>query len=281
MTLRHIYRLLALAGLVLLPAGCRHRGGFDDTAFHWTDQLPAGARVHLLNGAGNITVRPASSPNVVVNGARAWRRSRPSDVRFVVSQIGKDYYVCAMWRSSGRCGPTGYRGRRVSTFLTMFSLFHHGNDATAELIAELPAGIGIDASTVNGTVDIHGVSGGVSAKSVNGSVRAFNVAGPLALSTTNGSIAFIADSLAPSDSVRISTINGTINATLPPAVQGYFDLSATNGSVRTDLPIQQSGRMAAGGRHLIGQVGISNRTVRMHTLNGDLSVTARSAAASQ
>src|SRR5689334_13250812 len=113
-------RVLPFALLGLIPLACQHPG-VDENAFRWTNQLPPGAVVHIRNGAGNIIVKRSSGPEVVVSGTRQWRRSRESDIRFVVNQVGNDYYVCAMWHSSGKCGPSGYRGRRVSAFLTMFS----------------------------------------------------------------------------------------------------------------------------------------------------------------
>lgn len=277
MTLR---RIIAFAGIVVAVTGCRHQAGFDADAFHWTNQLPNGARVHLRNGAGNIIVKRRDGASVAVSGTRQWRRSRPSDLRFVVSQMGDDYYVCAMWRSSGRCGPTGYRGRHSNGLLTMFSLFHRTNDAEAGLVAEVPAGILVDASTMNGTVDVSGVTSGLVAHSINGNVRAANVTGPLTLSTTNGNVSVTADALSPSDSVFISTVNGSIVASLPASTQGYFDLSVVNGSVHSDFPLE-AGSAGAIGRHLKGQVGGLNRSIRMQTINGGLSVTTRGASASQ
>lgn len=273
MTLRSLF---ACIGLAVIATACRRESGFDPEAFRWTNQLPAGARVHLRNGAGDIVVKRGTGPSVVVTGSRKWRRSRPSDLHFAVTHVGGDYYVCAMWRSSGRCGPTGYRGRHVNGFLTMFSLFHRSNDAEAGFVAEIPPGIVVDANTMNGTVDVDGVTSGVMARTVNGDVRALNVAGPLSISTTNGNVTVSADSLSGTDSVHITTINGSIAAALPRATQGYFDLSVTNGSVHSDFPVQSASNSAIG-RHVTGQVGASNRSIRMHTINGALSVTVRGA----
>ena len=72
--------------------------------------------MHVRNGAGDIAIRRASGQTAVVNGSKSWRRSRRNDIRFVVTQSGNDYYVCAMWRASGKCGGSGYRGRQTSTF---------------------------------------------------------------------------------------------------------------------------------------------------------------------
>ncbi len=269
------HRALLLVVASLAVSACRHRTR-EDAAFRWSNQLQPGAVVHLRDGVGNITVRRAAGSEAVVNGVRHWRRGRASDVQFQVTQHGNDYYVCAMWRGSGRCGPDGYRGRRTGSFLSIFSLFHRSSDASAEFIAELPPGVALDARTASGSVNVDGVSSGVTAHSTNGSVEAWNVAGPLSISSTNGNVRVSADSLAPNDAVNLSTTNGTVYAELPPGIQGAFDLSTVNGSVRSDFPIPAAteGRV---GRHLQGQIGQSTRSVKLHAVNGTVTLSSRGA----
>jgi len=273
------YGRLGALGAALAVTACSHAGS-DENAFQWTAEVPAGTTVHLRDGAGSITVRPASGQQLTVNGARRWHRGRAKDVRFAVSQIGNDYYVCAMWSGSGKCGPSGYRGRSTGGFLTMFSLFHRRSDATADIVAELPPNVSVDARTSSGVVDITGTSAGVIARNTNGDVRATNVSGPIAITTTNGNVRLSLDSLSDTDSIRVSATNGNIGAELPPALQGRFDLSAMNGAVHSNLPLPsaQSGRPT---RHVQGQIGTLGRLVRLHTMNGAVSVTTRGAPGQQ
>ncbi|MDB4878507.1 MAG: hypothetical protein JWM41_4953 [Gemmatimonadetes bacterium] len=268
------YRFAIAAAALLAAAACRGPG--EDDAFRWTNELPAGAVVHLRDGSGDITVRRATGQSVVVNGTRRWRKGRANDIRFVVNQVGNDYYVCAMWSGSGKCGDGGYRGKQTGGFLTMFSLFHRVSDATADLVAEVPANVVLDARTTNGSLQIEGVSAGVTARTANGGVTASNVSGPLALVTTNGDVRLSADSLSQSDSIHLTTNNGSIHAELPSSVEGAFDLSTVNGVVRSDFPVPQSPR-GRSGRRLTGQIGASTRVVKMRSLNGTVSVVSRGA----
>ena len=203
--------------------------------------------------------------------------SQPREgLRFVVSHVGNDYYVCAMWRSSGTCGSTGYRGRRTGGFLTMFSLFHRGSDASADFTMDLPANVALDASTMNGSVHVDGATSGVIARTTNGTVEATNVRGPVALRTINGNVDLTLDALADADSIHLSTVNGAIHAEVPANLQGVFDLSVTNGVVHSDISVPGlTPRMGGGVRHLQGQVGSLGRAVRMHTVNGAISVVSR------
>ncbi len=123
-------------------------------------------------------------------------------------------------------------------------------------------------------MDVDGVSSGVTAQSTNGTVTAANVSGPLTLSTANGNVRLSVDNVSANDSIHLNTTNGMISAELPPNIDGKFDLAVTNGVVRTDLPINGD-KAQRSGRQLQGQIGTSNRVVRMRTTNGTLSVTTK------
>lgn len=266
------YRLAVLAALALSGAACVRQHS-DDNAFDWTQQLPAGAVVHLRDGDGAIDVRATGSQSAHVHATTRWRRSRGRDIHFTVATAGpNEYYICAMWPGSGRCGSSGYHGAsRGFNILTLFSLFHHGNDATANFIVELPPNVVVDAQTSNGAVTIDGASAGVRARAMNGTVNATHVSGPVGIHTTNGEIHLSADSLGPADSVDVSTVNGMIVAQLPAQTDGAWDLRVTNGVVKSDFALAaESSRR--GNRHLTGQIGSSSRQVRMHAVNGMITV---------
>lgn len=260
--------LLPVASLAL--AAC-HRGGVEDHAFEWTVSLPAGAVLHLRDGTGDITVHRATGSSAHVVGSRSWRRGRAKDVQFAVTQQGNDYYICAMWQNSGKCGASDYRGARGGGFLDLINLFHHRTDATAGFIAEVPANVAVDARTTVGSVRVDGIAAGVTARSVNGVVEATGVSGPVVLTTTNGSVRLQSDSLSASDSVRLTATNGAVRADVPAGLQGMFDLSVANGSVRSDLPIPPLSNARAN-RHLQGQIGASSRAFRMRSVNGLVSL---------
>jgi hypothetical protein len=265
-----------LAAFSLIATACSHAG--SDEQVVWSGELPAGSIVHLRNGAGEIQVRPASGQNVVLNGARRWRRGHAKDVQFVVRHSGNEYFMCAMWRGSGKCSEKGYHGDGSGNLLQMLSLFHRGTDATARLFVDLPSNVTVDAQTSKGSVMIDGIAGGVTAHTAYGNVDAINVSGPLTLHTTNGDVRLSSDALAAADPINLTTTNGTIRAQLPATLEGAFDLSVNKGVLHSDFPLgQPSGRYS---QHLQGQIGSSNRAVKMHTVNGGVFVTTRPASAS-
>ncbi len=267
--------------LAAFAAGCSH-GGSNERAWESSLDIPPGATVHIRSGAGDITVRqsPAATPRVAnLTASVEWRRGRSSDVSFQVNREGDQYYVCAMWKNSGHCGSNGYHGSSSGGFLEMFALFHHSADASANIVAQLPADVVVDAKTTNGSVDVEGVSSGLVAKTVNGTVTAVHVSGPMTLSTSNGNVRLSMDVVGAADSIHLATGNGRITAELPHGIDGDFDLSVRNGAVRTDLPFNND-KADRRGRTLRGQIGTSNRVVRMKVGNGSVSVTTKAAATS-
>lgn len=266
---------LGLLAAVCLTA-CSRAG--SDQAFRWSNDLPAGTIVHIRDGAGDIKVSRSNNQSAVVNATRHWRRSRASDVQFVVENNNGEYYICAMWRNSGKCNRS-YRGRNTSTLLSMFSLFHRSSDASADFEAVLPANVVVEVQTNIGSVEVDGMTAGVTARALNGTVRAMNVSGPLSLGAINGDVRLSADSLAPTDSIQMRTVNGSVHAELPASIQGDFDLLASNGTVQSDIPLpaEASSRMR---KHFSGQIGSLTRRVSLHTTNGRVVLTIRGAPAS-
>ncbi len=269
---------LPLVLLALLSAGCSHAGSNDD-AFQWSNELAPGSVVHILDGAGDVRVRRAAGQNAIVRASTSWRRGRERDIKFTVTQRGSEYFICAMWRNSGKCGTGSYRGRNTSGFLSMFSLFHRGSDATADFVAELPADVIVDVRATSGDVEVEGIAGGVTARTVNGTVRANNVSGPLVLGTVNGDVRLSSDSLSETAPLQLTTTNGSVHAELPSEIAGIFDLSTVNGVVESDLPLGAAGNR--GNRHLTGRIGPGERPVRMKTVNGTVTVTTRGGGASE
>jgi len=80
--------------------------------------------------------------------------------------------------------------------------------------------------------------------------------------------------------VMLQTLNGSVHATLPASIEGNFDLLTGNGTVQSDIPLgnEASSRY---NRHLSGQIGMATRTVRMHTTNGRIVLTAKGRGSSE
>jgi hypothetical protein len=254
---------------LLLSAGCwRHRERELANAWQWSDELPAGATIHLRNTNGGIRVRPSSADRPVVVGSKRWRFGREQDVRFLEKRVGNDVYVCAVWGSSGQCDERGYHSRSRGMF--RFFGFRWGTDATANLRLDVPAGIRVDAQTSNGTVDIAGARAGGLAKTVNGSVVVRQSSGGFDVSSVNGSIRVALDSVSATDTLSVETTNGSVSAELPSTFSGAVSLSTVNGTLRTDMPITTNGGFSR--RGIDGLVGNGQQLVRIRTVHGGINL---------
>jgi hypothetical protein len=255
-----------LASAALSVGACRHEAREQPDAFSWNDELAPGSTLHLRTMNGSVTVRGTAESQVHVQGIKRWRRGRARDVRFEIDRNGDDVYICAIWtRRGGRCGDETY-GPRPARWLRVFSLLRRRSDMAASFEVVLPAGVRVDATTVNGGVTVTEASGDVKAETVNGDIRASTMGGALALSTVNGSIRARAASLAKDAPIRLETVNGSVSAELPSPLDADVQLSTVNGRITTDFPVALSGRAST--RELRGTVGSGGLPVRLKTVNG-------------
>jgi hypothetical protein len=222
---------------------------------------------------GNVTVRGTHEPVVHVQGMKHWRRGRERDVRFVVSHSGDDVYVCAIWtRRGGQCGDERIRPS-PPRWLAIFSLFGRRSDMQASLEVMLPAGVRVDASTVNGRIVVTETAADVEANTVNGEIRASTMGGStLTLKTVNGSIRVRATSLSKDARIEAETVNGSVQAELPTELDAEVVLTTVNGRISTDFPVQLTGRTSE--REVRGVVGDGGaQRVELRTVNGSVQLT--------
>src|SRR5205085_1489641 len=117
---------------------------------------------------------------------KASRGGDTSVVRIEAKQAaaGGDLVLCAIWDGQGTCDEDGYHGGR-----------HNGDwdnddrrNVSVQFVIKLPAGVRLEAHTVNGGIDIAGATSEVRANTVNGTIRATSTGGPVRAETVNGSI---------------------------------------------------------------------------------------------
>ena len=145
------------------------------------------------------------------------------------------------------------------------------NDATVDYLLQVPrhAHLGKIAS-VNGQVEIEGVTGDIEASAVNGGVRVRGVAGSLKLSTVNGRIEAELDSLDNGQFVSLDTVNGQIEASLPSNADAKVTASTINGSLSSEFPSLVVKNEFPLGKNLKGTLGNGSASVKANTVNGGI-----------
>jgi hypothetical protein len=233
-------------------------------SFRWSGRVAPAHWVWIRNTNGPVLVEEAEGDSFVVYADKRYRHSRPEDVEIRTIEKNGTVTVCALWRAEqAECGDAGvYRMRNMKK-----------NDVAVRFRIQLPRGMKLDASTVNGPVEVEGGAAALALATVNGRINA-DADGPIKATTVNGSIhASIASfsSCADCEAVELKTVNGGITAMLPPNLNADLEASTVSGRVSTDLPIQLVGRVTP--RQVRARIGQGGRRLALTTVNGSIEIT--------
>lgn len=252
--------------LVVAVAGC-HGHSTPDT-FTWSGRVAPGGWLRLRNLNGPVLVARADDGVVRIRAVKRYRGGRPEAVRFAVNPEGNDVVACALWGASGgSCTGERYSSGRRHGLRVWRRLVHRERSVQVEFVVAVPAGVRVDASTVNGRVTVADVPGEVRAATTNGSVLVAALGGPVHARTVNGSVRVRIDSLAATSALDAETVNGSVTALAPASLDGDIDLSTVNGSARSDFAFA-AGR--ASGKQLRARIGAGGPRLRLHAVNGSV-----------
>lgn len=267
-------RKIPMLALVLATAGplltacttgrAYAQSSHGDTPFTWSGTVQAGRWVYVRNLNGPVRVEEGTGSKVEVRAEKRWRHGNPDDVKITVRQVGSndgDVVVCALWNDRSSCDEDGYHSHNDSWF------HNDHNDVEVEFVVRLPAGVKVDASTVNGGVDIDGATADVVAHTVNGSVDARSTGGPVSAHTTNGDV-MVSSARLDGDHTEFSTVNGTITVSLPASVNADVEMHTVNGRLSSDFPLTVQGSFSP--RRLHATLGKGGATLRLSTVNGSI-----------
>ncbi len=228
--------------------------------WEYRTSLKDGQHVWIRNTNGPIEVVGGTSDQLEVQAEKSWRRSNPRAVHLMKIVGESGVTICAMWEArEQRCEEGGeYRMNGVRK-----------NDVAVRFKVALPRGVAVDVSTVNGGLNIGGVSAPVEATTVNGRIAVSTSKGPIQATTVNGSIDANMQELTGGD-VKLTTVNGSVNAGLPLEINANIDAETVNGRVETDFPVKIMGKVSP--RHLRGTIGSGGPTLKLITVNGSISL---------
>ena len=241
----------------------RDRDGESDRSFSWSGTIPSGRRIMIKNINGGVEVLRSPNNKVEVTAEKRWRRGDPSYVRIEQKRIDDDVLICALWGEESRCDESGIRSERKSKW-------DNRNDISVQFVVRVPEGVRVDLNTVNGSLEVTGVTTEVRARTVNGSITARSAGGPVRASTVNGSINVSMGSVRSSEDLEYETVNGAITIELPASFGAQLELSTVNGRVTTEFPITVSGTLSP--KRLRGTVGDGSTRLRASTVNGSVTL---------
>jgi hypothetical protein len=226
----------------------------------WRGQLKPSQQVWIRNTNGPVAVVQGTGDVLEVITEKSWRHSEPSRVEMMAVPSEGGVTICAVWAArERRCGSGGdYHLSGI-----------HKNDVAVRFTVQLPRGVKVDVSTVNGEVAIEGAAAPVAATTVNGRILVHTTVGPVKANTVNGSIEAAMDALTGGD-IELATVNGSVTAVLPSKLNAVVDAETVNGRVETDFPLQVAGKISP--RHLRGTIGAGGMTLKLNTINGSVTI---------
>ncbi len=228
--------------------------------FHWNGRLNPGQTIEIKGVNGAIHAEYASGPEIHVMARKSASRSDPNSVHVEAVPYAGGITICTVYPGDGgrpnECKP-GNEGRMNT----------HNNDVKVEYTVQVPRGVRLVAMTVNGEVSANGMQSDVEANTVNGRVHVATT-GLAKVKTVNGSIEASMGGTSWNDALEFSTVNGSVDVTIPAGVNAEVHASTVNGGLTTDFPLTVSGRW--GPKSLNGRIGSGGPSLKLSTVNGGI-----------
>lgn len=261
------------------PESLMRNAGFDfdgnESGREWVEAARYAGAIHdgetiwVRNMNGPVRVAAANGDSFLVVAEKSWRHSDPHSVNVMMvptpGRADGSVTVCALWQGrTETCGAGGdYSARGAKG---------HGpkghSDVAVRFIVYVPAGVSLDASTVNGGLTAEDVASPLTLVTVNGGIDLVTATGPVNATAVNGNVKAAISALAAG--VELQTVNGSISVRVPPSIDAQLEASTVNGRVDTELPVQVTGKINQ--RHLKAMLGSGGAPLKLTTVNGSVSI---------
>jgi hypothetical protein len=223
-----------------------------------TYKLPAGGRLDLRNTNGGIIVEPAADgAPLEVTAERTARSSSDEAARELLKKIEIHDETTA-------------NGVLIETRAPKTS-GRDGHDV--KYTVKLPAGVKLEARTVNGGIELHQVNAEANVTTTNGGIKGEGLAGPVEARTTNGGIdVAVASATGP---ITLETVNGGISLEVPSNLSADLSAHVTNGGIHVDdvLKFEAVGQQTR--RSVEGKLNGGGRRLEASTTNGGIRIHAK------
>ena len=250
--------------LLMVSAGCDiAMADFREQATEeWrkTYELPAGGRVEISNINGKIDVRTGQGNSVEV----------------YAKKVGKAGSTDAARQALGRVQIADSTGAGVIKVETKVErggggLFNHSS-THVEYVVRVPANANVKLSTVNGGVEVTGLTGTITAEATNGGIVAHDIAGEIEATTINGGVE-VDLAAVPEGGVKLECTNGGVLLRLPADAKATLSARVANGGVEVS-GLKLSSRESSS-RRLDADLNGGGPRISMEGINGGVKISAR------
>lgn len=146
------------------------------------------------------------------------------------------------------------------------------NSGSVEFVVTVPPGTKLDSiDTVNGGIEVSGVTNEVHVETVNGDLSLSGLANDADLDTVNGEVAAQFDVLGAGQRVMVDTVNGEVELTLPANAGATVRAESLNGDIDVDDFGLEADKGYVG-QDLDGQLGDGAGRINIDTVNGSITI---------
>lgn len=243
-----------LLAVVLLPAPLDAQ---KEAPFSWRGALAAGKTLEVRGINGDIRATGGSGREATVSAVKRGRKSDPASVEIRVVETGDGVVICAVYPNSrgSDCHMENRKGKWEE------------NDVTVHFTVEVPAGVRLEAGTVNGSVDASGLAADAQVSSVNGDVS-LATSGVGEATTVNGSVRLDIGKATWTGEIEARTVNGSVVVHMPEPKNLSIDASTLNGDFESDFPLTLSGKISR--QRVKGTIGTGGPTLSLASVNGGI-----------
>jgi DUF4097 and DUF4098 domain-containing protein YvlB len=239
--------------IALLAAGSLFASVTEEETFSY--KLDDGGRFSLSNVNGSVVVTGGGGDSVEIIAIKKADNQEDLDkIEIEISHSADEISVETELGESNRW-------------------FSHGsNSGSVKYEVIVPVSTHLDSvETVNGSVNISGVSGKVVAESVNGDLEVSDLAGDVGLSTVNGSIEAEFSRLEDQQRVNMETVNGRVSIDLPENADADISADTLNGGINaSDFGLETEKGFV--GSDLNGKIGNGGARLNIDTVNGSIKI---------
>lgn len=253
--------LTITAALATLVSAGTALGQNDDT-FRWSGVIAAGKTLEVRGVNGDIEATGAAGTTAEVVARKKGEDDDPGVVRIEVVEDAEGVLLCAVYPSP-RGEPANTCRRRNSGHNI------ENNDVEVDFTIRVPAGVLLDASTVNGDVSATGIRADTEVATVNGTVEVSST-GTVSAHTVNGSIDASMGRASWSGELEFHTVNGSVTVEMPAGTNAVVEGQTVTGNLQSDFPLQLEADHEWGPKSFEGRIGQGGGTISIETVNGSI-----------
>jgi hypothetical protein len=241
---------------LLLVAQAQASPGKLTEEFHHTYPLAAGGRIELDNINGAVHITGWDQNEVKVDAVKyANSKERLDEAQIEVDATRDTVSIRTKYRDHDHTwNSDGWN-----------------NPATVEYTLMVPRNARLDEiELINGSLDIHQVSGEVRASCINGRLIAQGLQGRVKLETINGRLEPQFDRLGSSP-IELSSVNGSVDITLPSDAKAELEASTVSGGIDNDFGLHVINHHWVG-HELKAELGGGGTRIKLSNVNGRIEI---------